>query len=86
MAKKTSGLGRGLGDLLDDNTPEIRCDRGSVLRKGEEHKVDPAPNPIQTPAISIPTSELYKNTPTKSLYEEKHRNKSLKANFKNFNR
>lgn len=83
MARKTSGLGRGLGDLLEDNTPEIRSNCASVLRKEAEKKSEPTPISIPT---SAPTSDLYKNIPTKSLYEEKHKNKSLKANFKNFNR
>lgn len=85
MARKTSGLGRGLGDLLEDNTPEIRSNRGSVLRKEEEKKAESTRTPISTP-VSDPTSNLYGNTPVKSLYEERHKNKSLKANFKNFNR
>lgn len=85
MAKKTSGLGRGLGDLLEDNTPEIRIDRGSVMRNEEEKKAEPIPLTTSTP-VSTSASDLYRNTHPKSLYEEKHKNKSLKANFKNFNR
>ena len=83
MAKKTSGLGRGLGDLLEDNAPEIRHDRGSVIRKEGEKLMQSAPSPM---SASSPTPDLYRNTPPKSLYEERHKNKSLKANFKNFNR
>ncbi len=46
MAKKPSGLGRGLGDLLDDNTPEVKkSTSGVVIRQSE------------TPAR--PTSSLY---------------------------
>ena len=33
--KKPSGLGRGLGDLLDDNTPDIREGRSKVTVKTE---------------------------------------------------
>ena len=83
MARKTSGLGRGLGDLLEDNTPEIRSNRGSVLRKEAEKKAEPT---SFSASVSTPTSDLYKNIPPKSLYEERPKNKSLKANFKNFNR
>ena len=87
MAKKTSGLGRGLGDLLEDNTPEIRPNSGTVVRKESEKKAEPVPASMPTPPlVSTPTSDLYKNTPPKSLYEQKHKNKSQKANFKNFNR
>ena len=88
MAKKTSGLGRGLGDLFEDNTPEIRPNSsGTVVRKESEKKAEPVPASTSTPtSVSTPTSDLYKNTPPKSLYEQKHKNKSLKANFKNFNR
>lgn len=35
MSKKTSGLGRGLGDLLADNAPEVRVS-GTVVRNDGE--------------------------------------------------
>ena len=61
MQKKPSGLGRGLGDLLEDNAPEIA--RGSarvVIRTAEDKK------------ISVTTAELYtekpKNKSVKSNY------------------
>ena len=34
MAKKPSGLGRGLGDLLEDNSLEVR-NRGNVVLRGD---------------------------------------------------
>ena len=39
--KKPAGLGRGLGELLDDNNPEIREDRGSatIRREGESIRI-----------------------------------------------
>ena len=68
-AKKPSGLGRGLGELLEDNTPDMREGRGSVTvrKEGESIRV--------TPAGSAKIE-------TKSLFETKHKNRSVKANFK----
>ena len=31
MAKKPSGLGRGLGELLEDNAPEVKTNKGKVV-------------------------------------------------------
>jgi len=31
MAKKPSGLGRGLGDLFEDNVPEVGKDKSKVI-------------------------------------------------------
>lgn len=75
MAKKPAGLGRSLGDLLEDNTPQIRSGKGSAsIRQGEE-TIRIAPSEEQ----ALPKKEV------KSLYDEPvHRNKSVKANFKNF--
>ncbi len=58
MAKKPSGLGRGLGDLLDDNAPQITSKTSSkVVLRAEEKKV----------SVSG-TSELYESKPkNKSL-------------------
>ncbi|MBE6556692.1 MAG: hypothetical protein E7664_02975 [Ruminococcaceae bacterium] len=36
MAKKQSGLGRGLGDLLEDNKPEIRSSSRVVIREDKK--------------------------------------------------
>ena len=98
MAKKSSGLGRGLGDLLEDNTPEIRREQGSAIRRSEVPSASgapisvpaptpasaPTPTPVVTPA---PSSQGYVGYTAKGLYDDsKHKNKSLKANFKNFNR
>ena len=72
MQKKTSGLGRGLEDLLDDNTPSLRENKGKPLveARGEVKEVK---------KTSI--SSLYDTTP-KSLYDTKPRTKSVKSNFK----
>ena len=69
MAGKSSGLGRGLGDLLDDNTPSTRTHTqpNVVVRKAD----DAAPK-----AKPLPNS-LYE-IKTKPLFESKPRNKSLK--------
>ena len=67
--KKTSGLGRGLGELLDDNTPDLREGRGSVTvrKEGDSIRI--------TPAGSAEVK-------TKALFETKHKNRSVKSNFK----
>lgn len=82
MAKKTSGLGRGLGELLEDNAPEFRQGQGSVVRKTE------APTaPAGSTSTPVPKPQGYSNPSPQGLYDGKqHKNKSLKANFKNFNR
>ena len=68
--KKPSGLGRGLGDLLEDNTPDIREGRSKVTVKteGDVIKITPEASKIEAP---------------KALFETPKRNKSLKANFRN---
>ena len=43
--KKTSGLGRGLGDLLSDNTPDTRTQKNNVVvRKDGENRPTAAKN------------------------------------------
>ena len=41
MSKKTSGLGRGLGDLLEDNAPELKS--ATVIRRNEDGEVSVSP-------------------------------------------
>jgi len=67
--KKQGGLGRGLGELLDDNTPDMREGRGSVVVKNESGSIKITP---------VGSTEVK----TKSLFDTKPRNKSVKANFK----
>lgn len=43
MSKRTSGLGRGLGDLLADNAPELRSG-ATVIRRDEGGEVTITPN------------------------------------------
>ncbi len=73
MQKKPSGLGRGLDDLLDDNTLSMRESKGKPLveAKGEVTKT-PTDERVST---------LYGNT-AKTLYDTKPRTKSVKSNFK----
>ena len=69
MPKKPSGLGRGLEELLEDNTPEIATNRSTVVIKNDG-------KPIRiTPKGTAPIEP-------KSLYETKPKNRSVKANFK----
>ena len=45
MAKKPAGLGKGLGDLLDDNAPEIAGGRRpKVIVRTEEKKTINSPS------------------------------------------
>ena len=43
MSNKPRGLGRGLGDLLADNAPEVRP--SSVIRRDEDGEVSISPTP-----------------------------------------
>ena len=68
MSKKPSGLGRGLGDLLDDNTPSMRTPKPSVVvRMGESREAPNTPLP----------NTLYE-VKTRPLFETQPRNKSFK--------
>ena len=72
MPKKPSGLGRGLGDLLEDNAPSLRTQQPSVvIRTGQSGEVPPPPQ------RTLPKNSLYE-IKTKPLFETKPRNKSLK--------
>ena len=75
MAKKLSGLGRSLGDLLEDNTPQLRSEKGSAsLRQGEE-----------TIRIAPTSPEPAPQKEVKRLHSAPiHKNRSVRSNFKNF--
>ena len=68
---KPSGLGRGLGDLLDDNNPSLRVQSATVVIRGTQQTEEP-----QKKQTSI--SSLYASTPQKPLFETKPKNKSFK--------
>ncbi|MBO5938144.1 MAG: hypothetical protein J6Q82_01415 [Clostridia bacterium] len=70
MAKKPSGLGRAFGDLLDDNSLEIKTQSSVVLRG--ESKAGSGADEVEIPPLGYAP---------KSLYEEKPK-RSIKANFK----
>ena len=67
--KKMSGLGRGLGELLDDNTPDMREGRSKVTVKAEGDFIKITP-------------EGSSNAQPKALFETPRKNKSVKANFR----
>ena len=69
MPKKPSGLGRGLGDLLEDNTPSLRTPQPSVVIRTEASKEEPVSKPLPNRLYEIKT---------RPLFETKPRNKSLK--------
>ena len=68
MANKPSGLGRGLGDLLDDNNPSLHT-KPTVVLRGTENQEKQMPQ--TTVKRGLP---LYDTTP-KPLFESKPRNK-----------
>lgn len=74
MAKKPSGLGRGLEDLLADNAPELRRGTGSVVKKDGVREMPTSP---PTP----PKNGLYE-IKTKGLYEDLPRIRTPKTNGK----
>jgi len=67
MAKKNAGLGKGLGELLEDNTPTAR--RGTVVMRSESGNI---------PVTPVPQEDAQ----AKRLFEEKPKNRSVKANFR----
>ncbi|MBE6546098.1 MAG: hypothetical protein E7668_01490 [Ruminococcaceae bacterium] len=76
MAKKPSGLGRGLGELMEDNAPEIHGGGTVVKREGAE-------SIVITPTSGGPLDTAQVKKP-KGLYDDLPKTNSLKANFKNF--
>ncbi len=60
MAKKSSGLGRGLGELLADNTPEIQKSSAKVTIRTEKKD------------ISM-TAELYESKPKNKSVKANYR-------------
>ena len=72
--KKPTGLGRGLDELLDDNTLSKRTEKPLVVAKGE----------VSTPNSRVGAninSTIYDVKP-KELYETRPKTRSLKSNFK----
>ena len=59
MAKNTSGLGRGLGDLLEDNSPSVRVS-GTVVRHDSTGDVSISPEVVESREIPPVVSELPK--------------------------
>ena len=76
MSKKPSGLGKSLGELFEDNTPEVHGG-ATVIKKSDGAAV------VITPTSGGP-SDITPPEKPKSLFEELPKNRSIKANFKNF--
>lgn len=74
MQKKPSGLGRGLDDLLEDNTLSKRQNTGKPLVEARGEAGERNTTTIK--------SSIYE-VKTKTLYETKPKTRSVKANFKN---
>lgn len=70
MASKPSGLGRGFGDLLEDNTPSLRTRESNVVVRGGEGNLN------KTSQSALPNRLL--EVKTRPLFESKPRNKSVK--------
>lgn len=79
MAKKASGLGRGLGELLEDNAPQVNRGHRVILKKEEQVCVSPLERPFSP---SAPYGGEAEAAP-KPLFDAPIRNRSIKANFKN---
>ena len=59
MAKNTSGLGRGLGDLLEDNSPSVRVS-GTVVRHDSTGDVSISPEAVESREILHTLSTDYR--------------------------
>ena len=77
MAKKPSGLGRGLGDLLEDNMPQVSKTHQVVLKKEEPVTVSPQEEE------EIRVKKAPEAPASKPLFDQPVRNRSIKANFVN---
>ena len=73
MQKKPTGLGRGLDELLDDNTLSKRQPTGKPLVEAKGEAAEKKSTTIN--------SSIYE-VKTKTLYETKPKKRSVKANFK----
>ena len=86
MAKRTSGLGRGLGDLLEDNMPQATRTHHVVLKKDEPVTVSPQKEAV-VPPVAKPAEPTVGREPSatvsKPLFDQPIRNRSIKANFIN---
>lgn len=88
MAKKPSGLGRGLDELLEDNSPSRRAtarDHKPLVVAKDEFVKSNAENTVKPPEKKAakpqaPTASLYQSR-VKPLYNTQRT--TLKANFKN---
>ena len=78
MSKRTSGLGKGLEDLLNDNAPEIRLS-GTVIRRDEDGDVSVSHQKQKTDDI-LKSAGALENTENKTLTVK---NDEKYANFEN---
>lgn len=93
MSNKMSRLGRGLGDLLDDNTPEVRTNRSVIRHDSIAKETDKLGSKTIVEDSTIVKSDVPTQTVSaqpaataeKSLYEQMPR-RSLKAVFRSFNK
>ena len=60
MSKNTSVLGRGLGDLLEDNAPSVRVS-GTVVRHDSEGDVSISHEPVESKEILHTLSTDYRD-------------------------
>lgn len=60
---KSSGLGRGLGDLLDDNTPSARTHQAPtvVVRSSAENTPEVTKKPLPNTLYEIKTKPLFES-------------------------
>ena len=72
--KKPTGLGRGLDELLEDNTLSKRTGKPLVEAKGEVS--------AQNNSVSANINTTVYQVKQKELYETRPKTRSLKSNFK----
>ena len=86
MAKKPSGLGRGLDELLEDNIPSRRPSSKTQkpLVEAKDEFISSSPKRIPTPTKTAPkpqiSGEIIYQNKVKPLYNTQRT--TLKANFK----
>lgn len=84
MAKKASGLGRGLGELLEDNAPQVNRQHRVTLSREIPVPTPPATEERNGSEPPSPRKEAPGTPAPRPLFDQPIRNRSIKANFRNY--